>query len=65
MEPLKHTPGSPQAVAQGCTCSPPLNRHGRGTLHGQPLFYSDRKCPVHGASTIREPKDDKDEPTRR
>ena len=47
MERLKLEPGSPQAVAQGCTCSPTLNRHGQGTFHGQPRFYYDRKCPIH------------------
>jgi hypothetical protein len=47
MEPLKSQPGSPDAVAQGCTCSPTLNRHGKGTFHGQPRFYYARKCPVH------------------
>jgi len=45
--PDQHPPGSPEAVAQGCSCSTTLNRHGQGTLHGQPRFYYDRKCPVH------------------
>jgi len=59
-------PGSPEAVARGCTCPTTINRQGRGTLHGQPLFYRDRKCPVHGDSMMGEPKyDDKDDPTRR
>lgn len=43
----EYPPGSPEAIAQGCICSPTLNRHGQGTLHGQPRFYYDRKCPVH------------------
>ena len=47
MEAVTPEPGSLQAVAQGCTCSTTLNRHGKGTLHGQPRFYYDRKCPVH------------------
>jgi hypothetical protein len=33
----------------GLTASPTLNRHGRGTLHGQPRFYYHRKCPVRRA----------------
>jgi hypothetical protein len=42
-------PGSPEAIAQGCLCSPTLNRHGQGTLHGEPRFYYHQKCPVHRA----------------
>jgi hypothetical protein len=47
MDPSKYEPGSREAVARGCTCSPTLNRHGEGTFHGQPRFYYDRKCPIH------------------
>jgi hypothetical protein len=54
---LEHPPGSPEAAAQGCTCSPILNRHGRGTLHGDPPFYVSKQCPIHG--TLHTPgKDD-------
>jgi hypothetical protein len=42
----EYPPGSPDVV-QGCICPPTLNRRGRGTLHGQPRLYYDRKCPVH------------------
>ena len=38
---------SRETIMHGCTCSPTLNRHGRGTLHGKPRFYYHRKCPVH------------------
>jgi len=57
MEAFKHPPGSPEAVAQGCTCSTTLNRHGQGTLHGQPLFYFDRKCPVHRVEVSKADKE--------
>jgi hypothetical protein len=40
-------PGSPTAVSEGCICPTVLNRHGRGTSHGEPLFYCDRMCPLH------------------
>jgi hypothetical protein len=47
-QPFEPTPGSPKAVARGCTCSPVLNRHGLGTLHGEPRFYRAKDCPIHG-----------------
>jgi hypothetical protein len=49
MSDLEYPPGSVAAVAQGCTCSPVLNRRGRGTLHGDPPFYVSKECPIHGA----------------
>jgi hypothetical protein len=45
----EYLPGSREAIAQGCICSPTLNRHGQGTLHGEPRFYYHRKCPIHRA----------------
>jgi|SRR5690242_1311148 len=36
----EHRPGSPEAVAQGCTCSPALNHNGEG-------------IPVRAADTIK------------
>src|SRR5215831_19044056 len=47
MSTLKDPPGSSKAVAQGCICSPTLNRHGHGTLHGRPRFYFHPRCPIH------------------
>lgn len=46
------TPGSPEAVAQGCTCSPEDNNYGRGAVSvADPypgtvwiIWYD---CPVH------------------
>jgi hypothetical protein len=46
-KPMTPNPGSPPAVAEGCICPTVLNRHGRGTRHGEPLFYYDMRCPVH------------------
>jgi hypothetical protein len=49
-------PGSPEAVAEGCTCPVSDNAHGRGagtmpSSNGLPtrvfVFHSD--CPLHGA----------------
>ena len=56
----EHPPGSPEAVAKGCTCSPVLNRHGRGTLHGEPPFYFAKDCPLHAveAAAQRPVEDD-------
>jgi len=47
MEHVKPAPGSSEAIAEGCTCSPTLNRHGQGTFHGQPRFYYHARCPIH------------------
>jgi len=55
--PMRREPGSPEAVAQGCACSTTLNRHGKGTLHGQPRFYYDRNCPVHRIEVAKRAKE--------
>ena len=47
MTEIEHRPGSNEAAAHGCTCSPVLNRHGRGTLHGDPPLYLSKECPIH------------------
>jgi hypothetical protein len=45
-------PGSPEAVAQGCTCPVLDNDHGNGSgefdADGSPLFWHDGACPIHG-----------------
>jgi len=61
----QHPPGSPQAAAQGCTCSTTLNRHGQGTLNGQPRFYYDRNCPVHRSEIATIAKEAPKRPRRR
>ena len=47
---LKHSPGSPSAVALGCTCPEALNNFGRGrSTNGvvEPSFAADPDCPIH------------------
>ena len=39
------TPGSPEAVAQGCTC--PVMDNGHGAGRGG-LFWTSGDCPLHG-----------------
>jgi len=46
-------PGSPGAVAQGCTCDPVKNHNGEGTEGGR-VFYPDWTCPLHGLDVIAE-----------
>jgi hypothetical protein len=47
---LPPSPGSPEAVARGCTCPVIDNGHGRG-YHGQPdVFVYAEGCPLHWAS---------------
>jgi hypothetical protein len=35
----EHPPGSPEAVAQGCTCSPALNHNGEGIPGPRDRYY--------------------------
>src|SRR5258708_40214310 len=44
-------PGGPMAVTLGCLCSPFLNRNGKGTTHGEPLYYQHKQCPLHREGT--------------
>lgn len=45
------TPGSSEAVAQGCTCPVTDNRYGAGILIGKDLcFYHFDGCPLHGTN---------------
>ena len=39
------TPGSPEAVARGCTCPVIDNHHGRGVKPG--VFWINKDCPLH------------------
>lgn len=41
-------PGSPQAVACGCTCSIMDNENGAGYMGIPKLFLLDKECPAHG-----------------
>jgi hypothetical protein len=53
---LEHDPGSPNAIAEGCTCSPVLNNDGAGNVgpDGRPRFVCDQACPLHGFSALRQ-----------
>jgi hypothetical protein len=45
------TPGSPEAVKAGCSCSAFDNRMGKGAYNdadGQPLFWYSQYCKLHG-----------------
>ena len=44
-------PGSPAAVARGCTCPVYDNAHGAGRgkdEHGQTVYVMSLDCPLHG-----------------
>jgi hypothetical protein len=44
-----YEPGSLDAVAHGCSCSPTRNNYGRGEPGPDgPVFYCDTNCPLHG-----------------
>ena len=50
------TPGSPAAVAQGCTCPVYDNAHGAGMgqdEHGQVVYVMREDCPLHGDTSRR------------
>jgi hypothetical protein len=43
-------PGSPEAVADGCTCPVIDNRRGVGGIRGPGTFVFNTDCPLHGAT---------------
>ena len=49
-------PGSPEAVAKGCTCPVIDNHHGRGFGVDGKQFWMDGGCPLHGWPTPEETK---------
>lgn len=52
---LIHDPGSPGAVARGCTCPQAENNFGRGRSKNgiiKPSFTADPQCPVHGLEVL-------------
>lgn len=57
---IEHDPGSPEAIALGCTCSPILNNDGAGNIgpDGRPRFVCDQNCPLHGLAVLRQALED-------
>jgi hypothetical protein len=41
-------PGSPNAVAAGCTCAVLDNGHGKGYMGREGVFCITASCPLHG-----------------
>lgn len=44
-------PGSPEAIAKGCSCPRIDNGNGKGAMigrRGEPVFWITTTCPVHG-----------------
>ena len=51
--PFEHEPGSPEAIAQGCTCPP---QSGPGAVigsDGTPGFICEKDCPIHGIEVVK------------
>lgn len=47
------SPGSDEAIEKGCTCPVLDNAHGEGAYidpEGDPVFWFDGSCPIHGSS---------------
>ncbi len=45
------TPGSKEAIKQGCICDKIGNKDGKGFVLGDnpPIFFKEPLCPLHGA----------------
>jgi len=41
------TPGSPEAVAKGCTCPVIDNRYGKGVRSDRAEYWVNGGCPLH------------------
>jgi hypothetical protein len=48
MEPFEHEPGSPEAIAQGCTCPPQVGPGAVIVPDGRLGYLCDQDCPIHG-----------------
>ena len=53
-------PGSDEALKLGCTCPVLDNGHGRGCgwkdIKGNPTFWTNADCPLHGIKEKKESK---------
>ena len=51
-------PGSNDAIKNGCTCPALDNGHGNGCgrrdENGDPLFWINGNCPIHGGDVIED-----------
>ena len=50
------TPGSEEAIKNGCTCDPQHNHRGRGFAAPgrEPIFWKHEDCPLHGINNYLE-----------
>ena len=54
MEPIfEHQPGSPEAIAQGCTCPPQAGPGAVFGSDGTPTYVCDQDCPMHGLEAMK------------
>jgi hypothetical protein len=51
-DPFKHNPGSPQAIAEGCTCPPQDGPGAAIAPDGRPGYVCDQECPLHGVEVV-------------
>jgi len=51
----EHPPGSPEAIARGCTCSPALNHQGQDIPDPRGRYNQcDWQCPLHGLEVAKQ-----------
>lgn len=52
----KVTPGSPDAISNGCKCPATLNNDGDGIVHEygslNNLYYVNSHCPIHSVEVV-------------
>lgn len=44
----KPNPGSDEAIEMGCICPVLDNCHGKGSMYGEGMFWTNTNCPIHG-----------------
>lgn len=55
LKPTTPNPGSPEAIARGCTCPVIDNQHGHGVeFRGEVAFWVIDTCPLHGRRAVVE-----------
>jgi len=74
-QPFDDEPGSPEAIAKGCTCPPQAGPGAAIGQDGTPGYACDWRCPMHGIEVAKraieagearliKPDESDDEPTR-